>query len=266
VEEKVIKSILNSGFGFKNLKFSEDSTASLILFAVSLCAVISIFKFNGIIGVNDVTYAPSEIHLFDKTLLRGMPDNSAGILENVISPKYPRYAFSAQLMDIGFSLPETRLFYMIISYLLTAFLCLNICRQLEVRNPYLCSIWFLLAYVGEITFTNLGGYHFIAGTATQTYIFLPGYIAVSYCMGSKKYWNTAMIFAAFQYLIHPHPGMYAFAAIALLWLINGYSERKLSFNIWKGAALFLVVALFASLPNLLTDVNNFIEGGAYKAS
>jgi hypothetical protein len=113
----------------------------------------------------------------------------------------------------------------------------------------------------------VGWFHFISGTATQTYIFLPGYIAVSYCMGSKKSWNVAMAFAALQYLIHPHPGMYTFTTIAVLWFINAYSERKFALSIWKGAIFFIAIALFASLPNLLTDINNFaLADDVYKLS
>ena len=97
-------------------------------------------------------------------------------------------------------------------------------------------------------FSTYPGHTLGIGTAMAT-----AFLAVSLVMGEKKHYFAAWIVLAVTVCIHVHEGLYGFAVVFLLLLLEVAETRRFSLKAHAGFLLYAACAAAVILPSLASD-------------
>ncbi|MFP3154170.1 hypothetical protein LQZ18_06995 [Lachnospiraceae bacterium ZAX-1] len=200
------------------------------------------------------------MNTYDSNLFPDNPDVKAYVEHGVISPKYIMQHFVAWLMQLGLPWANTRFVYSIMSIVIISFAFTNICYQLKVNHPIICVLFLLIGMLSNSTNAEIALFGFfddigVIGGSLQLSYDIP-FLAISFCIGKEKKWNAGIIFSAIAMLIHPHESFYGLCIIAILWLIDGISNKRFNFCIWKGTIVWIIATIIAMAPNMITDFSD----------
>ena len=84
-------------------------------------------------------------------------------------------------------------------------------------------------------------------------------LALSCVMGQPKRWNTAWLVQTIALLLHVHEGIWGFAMLALLWVLQCIRQKKIQWGTLKSLAVFWLVAAACILPSLKADPSTLTD-------
>ena len=230
-----------------------DRKFIIILFSILVAFSVYLCYMPNSIASNNMVYAIGQIHAYDNSIY----SSNIAITDSGISPRLLFeiiFSFFMHLTDgkwINVAVPFLYGGALVLA-IGTVLMAFNISKKYGILLTPILAFFFaknVSAPIGGFDTFNLTSLGFGTGYAFAI-------VALAFVIGRKKYFNFAWISLAISTICHIQEGVYGFAVIFILIMVELFISKHFSFKEHWCSIFFFLVLIGTVIPNLLTDTLN----------